>query len=242
MPKLILHEHKSQTGDCLPSMLRYAQSIPLRFETLEQTTAYLRSRPFRQDDGLDNSTVAQPDYQQSGCMPWQRQRVWPEDFNCWEATAHWLAHALKLLRNQEEVHIFDRTLPNGQRHVWPVLVRPDGYWLVVLDPYYQKQLPKLSLQPANLGWEDFFGALHFVGKGALGFFLGSDASAPIVKKAEELWGAALPNWSKTYSVKSSEQKPAEKPAADTKVTQPNQEKKQSREPSSGKSGMNWEDI
>lgn len=195
MPKLILHEHPEQSGQCLTSLLEYAQRIPLRFATLEGITAYLRSRPFKPDPGLDESAVPVPDYQFSRCSPWQRQRIWPESFNCWEATAHWLAHALKLLRSDEIIDIWDRTIGRNTRHVWPTIKRQDGIWLVTLEG---RQTGRgANAISANLGWEDVFGALHVAGAGTLGFFLGSDRAAPIVREAEKLWGGNIAEWAKT---------------------------------------------
>lgn len=204
MPTLILHEHPSQAGDCLASLVRYAQRIPTRFRTLEETATYLRAQPYRPDDGFDDLRSLRSE--SSECRPSQRGRIWPSDFNCWEATAHWLAHALKLLSGNERVDIYDRDLVSGNRHVWPVLTRNGEVWLVVLDS--EKYVGKLrqKAKSANLGWEDIFrveniiGAVHTIGSGALGYFLGPLAS-PLVEKAEELWDSTLPDWAKSKSSK-----------------------------------------
>lgn len=199
MPHLILHEHPSQRGTCLASMVRFAQRIPLRFSTLEETAVYLRSQPFEADPGIVESAVPVPDYKFSACEPWQRERVWPSAFNCWEATAHWLAHALKLLKGSEVVEIWDRTLPTGGRHVWPTLERDDGIWLVQVEgnaKAFRRRWP----QAANAGWEDVFGFLHLAGKETLGLFLGNDRAAPIVQMSEKAWGSHIADWSKGPSV------------------------------------------
>lgn len=195
MPKLILHEHPDQSGQCLSSLVEYAQRIPLRFSTLDETAAYLRSRPFEPDPGLVESAVPVPDYQFSRCSPWQRQRIWPDSFNCWEATAHWLAHALKLLRSDEVIDIWDRTIGKNTRHVWPTIKRQDGIWLVTLEGRQTGR--RANGISANIGWEDVFGALHVAGAGTLGFFLGADRAAPIVREAEKLWGGNIAEWAKT---------------------------------------------
>jgi len=198
MPYLILHEHESQKGSCLPSMVKYAKSIPLKFDTIEQAASHIRTLPYERDPGLLESAVPVPDYQNSGCVPWQRQRIWPKAMNCWEATAHWLAHALALLHEDEIIEIWDRDVKPGIRHVWPTIARKDGIWLVTLESTSRRSEPKPK-QPtdlANVGWEDVFGAIHTAGAGVLGFFLGADRAAPIVREAEKAWGSNIADWSK----------------------------------------------
>lgn len=199
MPHLILHENKRQSGNCLISLVQYAERIPVRFNTLEDTAVFLRAQTYEEDPGLEESAVPVPDYQHSACKPWQRERVWPSTYNCWEAVAHWLAHALKLLNGNEVVEIWDRILPTGSRHVWPVLERADGIYLVQLEgkrPVARAQ----GMKPANFGWEDAFGFLHLAGKETLGLFLGNDRAAPIVKFSENAWGDHIADWSKGPSL------------------------------------------
>ena len=196
MPKLILHEHPEQNGGCLESLVRYAQTIPLRFSTLEDIAVYLRNRPFQRDAGLLESAVPVDDYKLSGCTPWQRQRVWPDAYNCWEATAHFLRHALQLLKGDEIIEIWDRTLPTGSRHVWPTLKNKAGIWLVQLEGR-PTTAHGHDVKAANFGWEDVLGGVHAVGAGVLGFFLGADRAAPIVQQAEKLWGSNIAEWSKS---------------------------------------------
>lgn len=199
MPRLILHEHPGQSGRCLGSMVRYAQRIPVRFKSLEAVADFLRSQPYEEDPGLEESVVAVPEYMLSGCSPWQRERIWPQAFNCWEAVSHWLAHALALLTGNEVVEIWDRTLPTGARHVWPVLERADGIWLVQVEGASR---PFRGVWPkaANVGWEDVFGFLHLAGKETLGLFLGNDRAAPIVQMSERAWGSHIADWSKGPTV------------------------------------------
>ena len=208
MPLLVLHEHPEQTGRCLASLVSYAQQIPIKFHTIEEAATFIRSQPFEYDAGIGDSVNSAKEYNHSQCNPLQRQRIWPSSYNCWEATAHWLAHALKLLKSEEViVDIWDRTLSNGVRHVWPTLAREDGIWLVQLE--HERQRPNVmcikapceegNRRPrpaANIGWEDVFGALHYAGAGVLGFFLGADRSAPIVQAAEQAWGSNIADWSK----------------------------------------------
>jgi len=198
MPYLILHEHSGQSGKCLESMVRYAKTIPLKFDTIEQTAAYLRTLPYEKDPGLLESAVPVPDYQNSACVPWQRQRIWPKSMNCWEATAHWLAHAMALLQEDEIVEIWDRDVKPGMRHVWPTLARKDGIWLVTLESNQARSEPRARKPTdlANVGWEDVFGAIHTAGAGVLGFFLGADRAAPVVREAEKAWGSNIADWSK----------------------------------------------
>lgn len=197
MPYLILHEHPSQDGRCLESLVRYAERIPIRFDTMEAITLFLREQPFESDRGILESAVPVKDYQLSACTPWQRQRIWPAFFNCWEATAHWLAHALKLLHSDEIVEIWDRDLRNGVRHVWPTLKRSDGIWLVAIEGKQGGNHRKINTTAANFGWGDVFGALHTAGAGVLGFFLGSDRASPIVQEAEKAWGNNIADWAKS---------------------------------------------
>jgi hypothetical protein len=199
MPKLILHEHPGQSGGCLASLVHYAQRIPIHFGTLEEITKFLRAQPFEEDPGLEESAVAVPEYQFSACVPWQRERIWPRSFNCWEATGHWLAHALAVLKGNEVVEIWDRTLPTGTRHVWPTLAREDGIWLVLIEGQ-QRAFRSPAPKAANLGWEDVFGFLHLAGKETLGLFLGNDRAAPIVQFSEKAWGSNIADWSKGPSV------------------------------------------
>lgn len=199
MPRLILHEHPGQSGGCLPSMVRYAQRIPVRFKTLEEVATFLRAQPYEADPGLEESAVPVPEYMFSDCDPWQRERIWPPTFNCWEAVGHWLAHALALLKGNEVVEIWDRTLPTGGRHVWPTLQRDDGVWLVQVEGQtrpFRGSWPKA----ANAGWEDVFGFLHLAGKETLGLFLGNDRAAPLVQMSERAWGSNIADWSKGPSV------------------------------------------
>lgn len=201
MNRLILHEHPDQAGDCLASLVAYAQRIPLRFQSIDEAATYIRGQPFRPDYGptthQSNGSAKDinSDWGDRRCEPQQRQRIWPPDFNCWEATAHWLAHALKLLHSGEVVDIWDRNITPTTRHVWPTLKRDDGIWLISLEGPRQKTAGlRVS---ANFGWEDVFGALHVAGASTLGFFLGADRSAPIVQQAEKLWGGNIAEWAKT---------------------------------------------
>lgn len=184
MPTLVLHEHPAQRGACLQAMLEYAQRIPLRFSSLEQTAEYLRSLPFEADYGAIVSGDGR-------CYPAQRQRIWPAAMNCWEATGHFLAHALKLLRGPDEIHVWDRTLRStGGRHVWPVLFRADGAWLVDLSPSVTQRMG-----PANDVWNDILGAVHVAGRGALGIFLGGTGNK-VADTIEGWWGDKLPEWAR----------------------------------------------
>lgn len=133
-PRILLHENPAQKKGCLASLVRYAYQIERtafakEFTSLDSFVSWMRMQPVKLDRG-------EPP-QNSDCIPSQRQRIWPTDgFNCWEATAHYLATALAL-QVPEIVHLYDVTR-GGQRHVWPELQ----------DPLQLKNPVPVVLQPA----------------------------------------------------------------------------------------------
>lgn len=133
-PRILLHDNPAQKKGCLESLVRYAYQIERtafakEFSSLDSFVAWMRMQPVKLDRGEAP--------QGTGCSPSQRQRIWPTDgFNCWEATAHFLAIALAL-QVPEIVHLYDVTR-GGQRHVWPELQ----------DPLQLKNPVPVVLQPA----------------------------------------------------------------------------------------------
>ena len=103
------------------------------------------------------------------------------------ATAHWLAHAMALLQEDEIVEIWDRDVKPGMRHVWPTLkARKDGIWLVTLEPNQARSGAKSKKADRPSQWlGGCLGAIHTAGAGVLGFFLGADRAAPVVREAEK---------------------------------------------------------
>jgi hypothetical protein len=162
---------------CLQAdMARYIARIPPRFGSLIELVNYLVSAPFVRDAlGTDDSGNA--------CIPAQRSRIWPNDYNCWEATAHFAAEAARLLPDNWIVLIRDVTDGN-KRHVWPTLILAGK----LAPPGFGDGRPI-----ANEWYNDLFGGIHFAGDKVLRFFGAGAVSDMIADKS----GDALPDWART---------------------------------------------
>lgn len=199
MARLIVHEHPTQGGACLAGAFQaYVDRIPLEgYTDLDAVWQAARARPFDPDSGDEGCEVWSDD---TRCRPAQRSRIWPTSMNCWETSAHFVRGALYFLPDAWTVHVWDRTLPNGARHVWPSLVSPRGDHLLVdlqtvspraypSDPYTGVALPG---RPANGIGNDILGGVHLVGKTALKVF-GLGGLGDVIEEAE---GDALPEWAR----------------------------------------------
>ncbi len=153
--------------------------------------------------------MARPAGDQAGsCSPAQRSRVWPARMNCWEATAHFVAAARGQLPEGWAIHVWDRDLPNGARHVWPSLMTPRGDHLLVdlnstanrrprLQPYMGLAIPEPAANDAEQVGKDVLGGLHVVGGGLLkAFGLGQVADT-----LEVVEGDALPDFARSKKAK-----------------------------------------
>lgn len=211
MARLVFHEHPRQGGKCLAgAFAAYVQRIPPGpYADLDETWAAVRARPFEADMGeLHGACAMAPcpvPREPSGaidkrCRPAQRSRIWPDRMNCWEATAHFVAAALRELGPEVTIHVWDRDLPNGARHVWPSLVTASGdHLLVDLRTQPQSAYPgrsytgaALPSRPANGDewYNQLLGGVHVAGDTVLkGFGLGGFG-----KMLEGVEGDALPDW------------------------------------------------
>lgn len=130
---------------------------------------WISSRRFNRDIGVSDA--------ESVCIPAQRQRIWPSDLNCWEATAHFAAEAIAILPDDYTIVIKDAT--RGRfRHVWPTIELPG-----ILAP--------LDAQYANDVGRDIFGGIHVAGRIALDAF-GLDRLGGILEDVNPY----LPEWSR----------------------------------------------
>lgn len=219
MASVVYHEHPGQAGRCLPGAFRaYVQRIPLEGRgTLEQVWQAVRMRPFDADTGGAGNAGA---YGDDRCAPAQRSRIWPDTMNCWEAAAHWTAAAQRQLPEGFVIHIWDRDLPNGARHVWPSLVTPDGRHVLVdlqtvaardYSPrgYEGRALPAAMANaggaPANDWYNDLLGVVHVAGKTVLSVF----GLGKVGETLEEIEGDALPEWAQTNPKREDETPSAE---------------------------------
>lgn len=200
MARLYYHEHPGQRGRCLPGAFdAYARRIPVDgYRDLDQVWAAIRSRPFESDEGTPGDGRAVGAQESPGeCRPRQRSRVWPARMNCWEESAHFVAGALRFLGPEWQVHVWDRDLPNGARHVWPSLVSKAGdHFIVDLRPKGVTDGPRAAARRrANEWYNDLFGGVHVVGGTVLKVF-GQDK---LVQKLEDIEGDALPEWARMSS-------------------------------------------
>jgi len=130
MARMLWHEHPRQRGSCLAgAFAAYVGRIPLvGYPDLDAVWQAVRARPFESDPGIV-WVAGQPG--DPRCSPVQRSRVWPAAMNCWEATAHFVSGAKRYLDEEWTIHVWDRDLANGARHLWPSLVTPQGDHLLV---------------------------------------------------------------------------------------------------------------
>lgn len=226
MARVFYHEHPRQAGTCLPgSFDAYVRGIPVADGAdLNALWQDIRNRPFQADWGAAKAGCNRrlmeldADGHTGTCSPPQRSRVWPPRMNCWEATAHFVAAASRKLPEDWAIHVWDRDLPNGARHVWPSLVTPGGdHLLVDLNstaqrsplprPYTGLILPEPAANDAEQVGKDVLGGLHIVGGGLLkAFGLGQFADT-----LEEVEGDALPDFARSKKAKPSAP-PAPEPA------------------------------
>lgn len=188
MARILYIENPEQSGRCLSSDLAaYINTIPPRFDSVTALVAAINAAPFLVDEGESALSVAM----EGQCSPGQRSRIWPQNFNCWEATAHFAAEASRLLPADWTIVIQDKTL-NERRHVWPVITFGNK-----LAPITEIQ-PK---QPANEWYNDLFGGVHFVGDKVLRVFgLGT-----ISDQISNLAGDSLPDWARTDDQRAKQQ-------------------------------------
>ncbi len=171
MCRVIYHEHPRQQGQCLRGAFAcYVRRIPLDgYADLDAVWADICQRPFERDSGQA------PEAGKCACRPAQRSRIWPAKMNCWEATAHFCAAARRFLGPEWTLHVWDRDLPNGARHLWPSLMTPRGdHLLVDLQTVEPREYPRRGYSgvataetPANDWWNDVVGGAHIVGDAAL---------------------------------------------------------------------------
>jgi hypothetical protein len=213
MARVVFHEHPSQGGTCLPGAFSaYLDRIPLDGHgDLEAVWQTVRRAPFERDFGRDGGGGGD-----GRCSPVQRSRIWPEAFNCWEATAHFVAAARRFLPESWTVHVWDRDLNNGARHVWPSLMTPRGEHLLVdlqteapqqySGRIYSGAVASPAANAADAGDEEddevsagdvgrgVLGGVHIVGDAALRLF-GLEKGGRALEKLE---GDALPEWARRY--------------------------------------------
>ena len=114
MARLVFLPNPEQP-DCLSGAFGdYVRRIPPRFDHFVDVVDYLLKAPYLEDFGSGSD---------GRCDPPQRSRIWPGDFNCWEASAHFAAEAIRLLPDNWIVAVQDKTI-GTRRHVWPVLRFP----------------------------------------------------------------------------------------------------------------------
>jgi hypothetical protein len=118
--------------------------------------------------------------------------MWPDTFNCFEATAHALGAFLYWhLIEHLDFHVFDRNLGPRTRHVWPVVMDPEHVrgWIIVLDSVVPRRHGQIL---ANDWYNDVLGGVHKVGRVALKLY-GLDS---VGEASEKMWGNNLPNWAR----------------------------------------------
>lgn len=154
MPRVFFHEHPRQGGQCLRgAFAAYVDRIPVDgYADLDAVWTAIQGRPYEADLGDAYgpplvSSCALPARQEARtdrrCQPAQRSRIWPQTMNCWEATAHFVAGARVFLGDEWGVHVWDRDLTSGARHLWPSLVTPrGGHVLVDLRTTAQMNYPR----------------------------------------------------------------------------------------------------
>lgn len=212
---LVFHEHPEQGGECLRgAFAAYVERIPVdAFADLDAVWAAVRARPFEADMGDTWGACAMAPCpvprEPSGatdarCQPMQRSRIWPDAMNCWEATAHFVAGALRFLPPVYQVHVWDRDLASGVRHVWPSLVSPDGHHLLVdLQTASPRDYPARGYTGAaaprraangDEWYNHILGGLHVAGDTVLKFYGMNEAA----KALEGVEGEALPDWSRRH--------------------------------------------
>lgn len=196
-PRLVLHQASGQTPSCLKGLVRYAQEASrhpraAEFPSLQDFLTWCWQQPIKLDRGEGPSI--------SGCDPPQRSRLWPHDgLNCWEATALFVAAALRH-RARLEIHVYD-ALVNGQRHVFPALRSlgsTDKPQAVVL------QHPVDNQHRAQAWYNDLLGGIHLVGDKALRivdkvYLGGSGVGDGLADGMASVWGDNIPDWSRTES-------------------------------------------
>lgn len=170
-------ENPSQRPGCLAvDMAKYIGRIPPRFDSFVALVDWLHKAPFVVDDGFEPGAG-------TTCRPRQRSRIWPRDYNCWEATAHLAAEGIRLLPDSWVILIQDRTF--GQtRHVWPTI------------SFSGKMAAPIGISnplAANAWYNDLFGGIHWAGDKVLRFFGGGSISDSIATAA----GDSLPDWART---------------------------------------------
>lgn len=202
MARILFIENPEQQGRCLSGDLAtYIKSIPPRFDSVTSLVAAISAAPFETDEGGSALSVAID----GECSPGQRSRIWPQSFNCWEATAHFAAEASRLLPQDWTIVIQDKTL-NGRRHVWPSITF--GNKLAPINQIQPKQI-------ANEWYNDLFGGIHYVGDKVLRVFgLGS-----ISDQISSLAGDSLPDWARTEEQNNRQrQEPVPQPVSTTATT------------------------
>lgn len=230
MAHVVYHEHPTQGGQCLSgAMADYVARIPTgAFRDLDDLWQSIRRRPYERDTGRSGCD--------DRCEPAQRARIWPPRMNCYEATAHFVAGATRFLDDTWTVHVWDRDLPNGARHVWPSLMSPKGdHMLVDLETVAPRDYPARSYtgmftqQPANEAdewYNQILGGAHWAGSRVLKVF-GLGGAGPVLEDVE---GDELPDWAKdnpSGAPPADEDKPApkKKPAAQDDEEAPPPKKK-----------------
>lgn len=190
---IVLHGNPQQSEACLLGLVSFAQQIArdegagfAQLGSFRGVVDYIRSRPFEPDDGSAMQGV-------NACVPFQRARIWPASFNCFEATAHALAAFLYWgLVQYLEFHVFDKNLSARTRHVWPVVVDPETGrgWIIILDSHVPRQHRAVL---ANDWYNDLFGGLHTVGRIALSAY----GMGKVADTLETAWGDNLPEWARS---------------------------------------------
>lgn len=230
---MVYHEHPAQRGACLPgAFASYVTSIPLQgYDDLDSAWQAIRQRPFEADWGqVTGACIVSPcplprvpsDATDARCSPPQRSRVWPDRMNCWEATAHFAAAAERFLPEQWTLHVWDRDLSNGTRHMWPSLLTPSGdHLLVDLQTVAARKYPSKPYRglvkgvstTANGTGNDVLGGVHLAGDKVLRV-IGLGGLSDALSKVE---GDALPDWSRTEDQirqRQTEQTDSDNPSAD----------------------------
>ena len=207
MARVVVLENPAQRKGCLAvDMAKYIAQIPARFGTFTALIDYLDSAPFVADDGFQPGAG-------NVCVPRQRSRVWPREFNCWEATAHVAAEGIRLLPSTWVILIQDQTFGNT-RHVWPTI----SFMGKLAAPIGITRTPA-----ANAWYNDLFGGVHWAGDKVLRFFGGGSLSDSIASAS----GDSLPDWARTEEQKKAHDNErltteATKPSTTTQATKPTQ--------------------
>jgi hypothetical protein len=209
MAQLVYHENPAQRGRCLPQAFdAYWRRIPVeRYGSLYDVCRAVQKRPFEADAG-DTKDAGMP--HAAACSPVQRSRVWPRTMNCWEQAAHFVAGAMRYLPDSYAVHVWDRQLSSGERHVWPSIVPPGGRHRLMGFSGAPEQTGGRALRAANdaTAWyNDLLGGAHLAGKATLTVFgLGS-----LGNELEQVEKPYLPSWAGGQSDSASGPTPAPQP-------------------------------